>query len=66
MRIVDDDNKELGTFCGYERSGKVVWVNGKYALITFQSTVGAYPGFQLTISFTENQIGTFKYEEILS
>ena len=59
MRI-NDDNRELGTFCGKERSEKVVWVNGKYALITFQSTVGGYPGFLLTISFTENQNGMFK------
>ena len=69
MRIVDDDNGALGTYCGSELSGKVVLVNGKYALITFQSGFseffygpfsGRYPGFQLTISFTENQNGTFK------
>ena len=71
MRIVDDDNGALGTYCGSELSGKVVLVNGNYALITFHSgfsfagfyfapSSGRYPGFQLTISFTENQNGTFK------
>ena len=69
MRIVDDDNGALGTYCGSELSGKVVLVNGKYALITFNSGFsgffyapfcGRYLGFQLTISFTENQNGTFK------
>ena len=61
MEIVDDDNRTHGTYCGRELSGKVVLVNGNYALITFHSDVsGRYPGFQLTISFTENQNGMFK------
>ena len=63
LRIVDDDNRTLGTYCGRELSGKVVLVNGNYALITFHSYRYAfqrYPGFQLTILFTENQNGMFK------
>ena len=63
MRIVDDDNRALGTYCGRELSGKAVLVNGNYALITFQSHRYVFqgnPGFQLTISFTENQNGMFK------
>ena len=65
MRIVDDENRALGTYCGRELSGKVVLVNGNYALITFHSyrhryVFQEYPGFQLTISFTENQNGMFK------
>ena len=61
MRIVDDDSRILGTYCGRELSGKVVLVNGNYALITFHSDVSQqYPGFQLTILFTENQNGMFK------
>ena len=54
LRIVDDDNKTLGTYCGRELSGKVVLVNGNYALITFHSDGSVqYLGFQLTIFFTE-------------
>ena len=61
MRIVDEDSRTLGTYCGSELSGKVVLVNGNYALITFHSDGSAqYPGFQLTILFTENQNGMFK------
>ena len=61
MRIVDDDNGALGTYCGRELSGKVVLVNGNYALITFHSDgSGQYPGFELTILFTENQNGMLK------
>ena len=61
MRIEDDDNRILGTYCGNELSGKVVLVNGNYALITFRSDVsGQYLGFQLTILFTENRNGMFK------
>ena len=61
MRIVDDDNRAHGTYCGRELSGKVVLLNGNYALITFHSDGSVqYPGFQLTISFTENQNGMFK------
>ena len=61
MRIVDDDNRTLGTYCGSELRGKVVLVNGNYALITFHSDGSAqFPGFQLTILFTENQNGMFK------
>ena len=58
MRIVDDDNRTLGTYCGRKLSGKVVLVTGNYAIITFHSdgTVQS-PGFQLTILSTENQIG---------
>ena len=51
----------LGTYCGSELSGKVVLVTGNYALITFHSDGSEqYPGFQLTISFIENQNGMFK------
>ena len=58
MRIVDDENRALGTYCGRELSGKVVLVNGNYALIRFHSDdVVQYPGFQLTILFTENENG---------
>ena len=61
MRIVDDDSRTLGTYCGSELSGKVVLVNGNYALIIFHSDGSEqYPGFQLTILFTENQNGMFK------
>ena len=63
LRIVDDGNRILGTYCGGELSGKVVLVNGNYALITFHShryVFQEYPGFRLTISFTENQNGMFK------
>ena len=61
MRIVDDDNGALGTYCGSELSGKVVLVNGNYALITFHSdSLVQSPGFQLTMLFTENQNGMFK------
>ena len=61
MRIVDDDNRTLGTYCGSELSGKVVLVNGNYALITFHSYDSEqYPGFQLTIFFTENQNGMLR------
>ena len=61
MRIVDDDSRILGTYCGRELSGKVVLVNGNYALITFHSDGSdQYPGFQLMILFTENQNGMFK------
>ena len=59
MRIVDDDNRTRGTYCGRELSGKIVLVTGNYALITFHSDGSAqYTGFQLTILFTEN--GMFK------
>ena len=61
MRIVDEDSRTLGTYCGSELSGKVVLVNGNYALITFHSDVIVQsPGFQLTILSTENQNGMFK------
>ena len=61
MRIVDDDSRTLGTYCGSELSGKVVLVNGNYALITFPSDFSVqYLGFQLTMLFTENQNGMFK------
>ena len=61
MRIVDDNNRALGTYCRSELSGKVVLVNGNYALITFRSDGSEeYQGFQLTILFTENQNGMFK------
>ena len=61
MRIVDDDNRTFGTYCGSELSGKVVLVNGNYALITFHSDIIVQsPGFQLTILSTENQNGMFK------
>ena len=59
MEIVDDDNRTHGTYCGRELSGKVVLINGNYASITFHSDgVLQYPGFKLTILFTEN--GMFK------
>ena len=61
MRIVADDNRALGTYCGRELSGKVVLVNGNYALITFHSDGSEqYVGFQLTMLFTENQNGMCK------
>ena len=61
MKIVDEDNRTHGTYCGSELSGKVVLVNGNYALITFHSDGSdQYPGFQLTMLFTENQNGMFK------
>ena len=61
MRIVDDDSRTLGTYCWSELSGKVVLVNGNYALITFHSDGSEqYVGFQLTMLFTENQNGMFK------
>ena len=61
MRIVDDDSRILGTYCGRELSGKVVLVNGNYALITFHSGGSEQRvGFQLTMLFTENQNGMFK------
>ena len=61
MKIVDDNNRALGTYCGSQLSGKVVLVTGNYAFITFHSDYyGQYPGFQLTILFTENQNGMFK------
>ena len=61
MRIVDDENRALGTYCGRELSGKVVLVTGNYALITFHSDGSVqFSGFQLNISFTENQNGMFK------
>ena len=61
MRIVDDDNRTLGTYCGRELSGKVVLVTGNNASITFHSDGSVqFPGFQLKISFTENQNGTLK------
>ena len=61
MRIVNDDNRTLSTYCGTELSGKVVLVNGNYASITFHyDAVGGYPGFQLTILFIKNKNGMFK------
>ncbi|CAH3175165.1 unnamed protein product, partial [Porites lobata] len=61
LRIVDDNKRTRGRYCGRELSGKVVLVNGNYALITFHSDVSQqYPGFQLTILFTENQNGMLK------
>ena len=61
MRIVDDNNKILGTFCGRELRGKVFVVTGNYALITFHSDVSEqYKGFRLTISFTQAKDGMFK------
>ena len=61
MKIEDDNKRTLGTYCGSKLSGKVVLVNGNYALITFHSDVTVqYPGFQLTILFIENQNGMFK------
>ena len=61
MEIVDDNNRVLGTYCGSELSAKVVLVTGNYALITFHSDgIVQYPGFQLTILFTENQNGMFR------
>ena len=61
MKIENDDNRTLGTYCGRELSGKAVLVTGNYALITFRSDYSEqYLGFQLTILFTENQNGMFK------
>ena len=61
MRIVDDDKRTLGTYCGTELSAKVALVTGNYALITFHSDGSEqYLGFQLTILFSENQNGMFK------
>ena len=61
MEIVDYNNRILGTYCGNELSGEAVLVNGNYALITFHSDETVqYPGFQLTISFIENQNGMFR------
>ena len=61
MRIVDDENRALGTYCGRELSGKVVLINGNYALITFHSdSIVQSPGFKLTILSTENQNGMLK------
>ena len=61
MRIVDDNNKILGTFCGRELKGKVFVVTGNYALITFHSDVSKqYQGFRLTILFTQAKDGMFK------
>ena len=61
MRIVDDDNRTLGTYCGRKLGGKAVLVTGNYALITFHSDYSnQYLGFQLTILFTEDQNGMFK------
>ena len=61
MRIVDDNNKILGTYCGSELRGKVFVVTGNYALITFHSDVSKrYQGFQLTILFTQAKDGMFK------
>ena len=61
MRIVDDDNRTLGTYCGRKLGGKAVLVTGNYALITFHSDVIVqHPGFQLTILFIENLNGMFK------
>ena len=61
MEIVDDDNRTHGTYCGSELTGKAVLVTGNYALITFHSDRSLqYPGFQLTMLFTENQNGMFK------
>ena len=61
MKIVDEDNRTHGTYCGSELSGKVVLVTGNYGLITFHSDGSRqYLGFQLTILFSENQNGTFK------
>ena len=63
LRIVDDDNGAFDTYCGSKLSGKVVLVTGNYALITFHSDRSQqYLGFQLTMLFTENQNGMFKYE----
>ena len=53
MRIVDDNNKILGTYCGSELRGRELVVTGNYALITFHSDGSTqYQGFQLTILFT--------------
>ena len=61
MRIVDDNNKILGTYCGSELRGKVFVVTGNYALITFHSDVSKrYQGFRLTILFTQAKDGMFK------
>ena len=61
MKIVDDNNKILGTFCGPEFRGKVFVATGNYALITFHSDGSIqYPGFQLTILFTQAKDGMFK------
>ena len=61
MRIVDDNNKILGTFCERALRGKVFVVTGKYALITFHSDgYIQYQGFQLTILFTKAKDGMFK------
>ena len=58
FRILDDNKRILGTYCGSELSGKVVLVTGNYALITFYSDQSKqYLGFQLTMLFTENQNG---------
>ena len=59
MRIVDENKKILGTYCGSELRGKVFVVTGNYALITFHSDGSIqHQGFQLTIFFTED--GMFK------
>ncbi|CAH3182959.1 unnamed protein product, partial [Porites lobata] len=61
LSVVDDENRALGTYCGRELSGKVVLVNGNYALITFHSDFSVQNlGFQLTMLFTEDQNGMFK------
>ena len=67
LTILDDDNRAFGTYCGLKLSGKVVLATGNYALITFHSDDSKqYMGFQLTMLFTENQNGMFKYEGSLS
>ena len=61
LRIVDDNKKILGAYCGSELRGKVFVVTGNYALITFHSDGSIqYQGFQLTILFTQAKDGMFK------
>ena len=51
LRITDDRNNTIGTFCG-QQTGKRAQVVARVAVLTFHSDfIVQYRGFELTFSF---------------
>ncbi|CAH3028691.1 unnamed protein product, partial [Porites evermanni] len=59
LKISDDNNRILGTYCGKQLNGKDVLVTGNRAFITIVSDENErYPVFQLTILNYQNGCGS--------
>ena len=57
LRISDDNNRIVGTYCGYQ-TGKRVSVGGSIAVLKFHTDGSVrYPGFYLSFSFSPRSRG---------